>query len=148
MISEFLNDMTKIEDLEAIALYRSDNALIDTWFMPNFDQNIFDLLSIHYFQIFSILSDGFRDFQEVVLSHSQGKIYVRAIPDLLLIVIGKSSVDISLVRLIINVKIADFLKSRKLQKFLKKASKKSINFLQKKYLDDREIYLLNNIKSK
>ncbi len=140
--------MTQIEDLEAIALYRSDNALIDTWSEPNFDQNIFDLISIHYFQIFSILSTGVRDFQEVILSHSQGKIYARTLPDLLLVVIVKSSVDISLVRLIINVKIADLLKSRKLQKILKKISKKNINFLQKKYLDNREIDLLNNIKSK
>jgi len=140
--------MTQIEGLEAIALYRSDNALIDTWSEPNFDQNIFDLVSIHYFQIFSILGTGFRDFQEVVLAHSQGKIYARVLPDLLLVVIVKSSVDISLVRLIINVKIADLLKSRKLQKILKKVSKKSINFLQKKYLDDSEIVLLNNIKSR
>jgi hypothetical protein len=147
LILEYLKDLTLLKGMEGIALFRHDNTILDSWYEPNFNSKVFEEISINYFQMFSILDSGYRDFYEVVTSHEKGRVYVRVLPDLLLVVVAKSNIEITLVRLIVNVQIVELLNSRKLQKLVKKISEKSLNFLNKKYLDEREGEYLKKIKS-
>jgi hypothetical protein len=138
IISEYLKDLTQLKGVEAIALYSSDNTIIASWSQPDFNAQIFEDISINYFQIFSVLESGFRDFQESVLAYDKGSVFARILPDLLLIVIIKPNVEVALVRLIVNVHITELIQSKRVQKILKKLSGQSVNFLETKYLDPRE----------
>jgi hypothetical protein len=86
-----------------------------------------------------------QNFKEIVSAHEDGQIYARILPDLMFIVLAKSVADIALIRLIINVKISDLLKSRSFQKTLKKHSGKPLDFLDKKFLDDSEREYIKNL---
>jgi hypothetical protein len=147
LISEYLKDLTLLKGIEGIAIFSHDNSILDAWHEPNFNPKLFEEISINYFQMFSILDSGYRDFHEVVTSHEKGKVYVRVLPDLLLVVVAKSNIEMALVRLVVNVQIVELLNSRKLQKLVKKISEKSSNFLNKKYLDQKEDEYLKKIKS-
>ncbi len=147
IISEFLKDLTRIEGIQAIAIYRSDNSPLDIWTDSKFNKQILEQVSVHYFQIFSVLESSLRDFHETVITYGKGKIFSRVFPDSLLIIITHPNVEISLIRFIINVKMTELLNSRQFQKILKKVPKKKIQFLDNKYLDEQEIKYLKSVKT-
>jgi hypothetical protein len=138
MIKEYLRDLTLIDSVEAIAIYAIDKSILDNWSRPNFQNNILKEISLHYLQMFYLLETDVNNFREIIISHDRGYIYARALPDLMLIIISRIPVDISLLRLIINVKIPDLLNSRAFQKKIKKVVSNNSNFLDKKFLDDSE----------
>jgi hypothetical protein len=146
-ISEFLKDLTRIEGIQAIAVYRSDNSPLDIWTDSKFNKQILEQVSIHYFQIFSVLESSLRDFQETVITYGKGKIFSKVFPDLLLVIITHANVEMSLIRFIINVKMPELLNSRQFQKILKKTPGKNIQFLNNEYLDEQEVKYLKNIKT-
>ncbi|MBN2366742.1 MAG: hypothetical protein JXL67_11290, partial [Calditrichaeota bacterium] len=135
----------EINQVEGIAIYSIDNSMLDSWNSPDSPENIFDQLSIHYLQFYSMLENGLSNFKEIVISHEQGYIYVRALPDLLIMAITRRPTEITLIRLIINVQISSLLNSKQLQKTIKKMSMESQNFLEKKFLDDTERELLKKL---
>ncbi len=138
MIKEFLRDLTVIESIEAVAVYANDNTILDSWTRPNFQNKVLEELCLHYLQLFSLLETDIRNYREIATSHDRGYIYARALPDVLLVVISRIPVEISLLRLIINVKIPELLSSRSFQKKIKKVSSDNYNFLDKQFLDDSE----------
>jgi predicted regulator of Ras-like GTPase activity (Roadblock/LC7/MglB family) len=146
MINEYLKDLKKIENVEAIVLYSIDNKLIDSWTDSNFNAKVLEDMSLHYFQVFATLDLNGQDYQEIVISHEKGHFYTRIYPDILLIVVVKTTVEISLIRLITNVKIAELLHSRQLQKMLKKTGIENKDFLNKKNLDESESEYLKKME--
>ncbi|OGB69929.1 MAG: hypothetical protein A2Y94_08740 [Caldithrix sp. RBG_13_44_9] len=146
IIKEFLKDLTQIRNVEAISIYGIDNILIDSWTLPSINIKTVTDISFHYFQIFSVLDSKGQNFKEIVISHENGHIYARILPDLLFIVLVKSIADITLIRLIINVKITDLLNSRTFQKIRKNHSGKHLNFLDRKFLDDSEREYIKNLE--
>jgi len=146
IIDEFLTDLTRIRNVEAVSIYGIDNELIDSWNVPGINIKTITDISFHYFQIFSVLDSQGQNFKEIVSSHENGQLYARILPDLLFIVLVKSMADIALIRLVINVKITDLLTSRNFQKTLKKHSGKHLNFLDKKFLDESEREYLKSME--
>lgn len=127
-----------IDSVEAVAIFANDNTIMDDWSRLNFQNNFLKEISLHYLQLFYLLETDINNFREIIISHDRGYIYARALPDLMLIIISRIPVNISLLRLIINVKIPDLLNSRAFQKKLKKVVSNNYNFLDKKSLDDSE----------
>ncbi|UCF63870.1 MAG: hypothetical protein JSW33_15105 [bacterium] len=146
MISKYLNDLTLLKNVEAIAIYSLNNDLIDSWCDPNFNSKVLDELSLHYFQVFATLDLSVQNFQEIVITHEKGHFYARILPDMLLIIVVKLPVEISLIRLIVNVKIIDLLNSKALQKGLKKYSTENKDFLNKNILDESEKEYLKKLE--
>lgn len=146
MINEYLNDLQKIKNIEAIALYSIDNTLLDSWTGPNFNSKVLEEMSLHYFQVYAALDLNAQNFNEIVITHEKGHFYTRFYPDILLIVVVKSMVEISLIRLISNVKIIELLESRELQKILKKSAIGTQDFLNKKKLDESEMEYLKKLR--
>jgi hypothetical protein len=145
IIEEFFKDLTRIRNVEVVSIYSIDNVLIDSWTIPGINIKTVTDVSFHYFQIFSVLDSQGQNFKEILISHDNGQIYTRILPDLLFIVLVKSMADIALIRLVINVKITDLLNSRNFQKILKKHTGKHLNFLDKKFLDESEREYLKNM---
>jgi len=146
MIESYLKDLTQLKNVEAIAIYSLNNKLIDSWCDPNFNSKVLEELSLHYFQVFATLDLSVQNFQEIVITHEKGHFYTRILPNLLLIVLVRLPVEISLIRLIVNVKSIDLLNSRGLQKELKRSSVESKDFLNKKYLDESEKEYLKKLE--
>ena len=138
MIEKYLKDLVQLKNVEAVAAYSLNNELVDFWSDPNFNNKVLKELSLHYFQVFATLDLSLKNFQEIVITHEKGHFYTRILPNLLLIVVVKFPIEISLLRLIVNVKISDLLNSKEFQKELKKSSKESKDFLNNKNLDDSE----------
>ena len=138
MIDEYLKDLKQIPNVEAIALYGINNNLLDSWTEPNFNIKVLEEMSLHYFQVFATLDLNVQNYQEIVITHEKGHFYTRIYPNVLLIVVVKSTVEISLIRLITNVKINELLHSRQLQKILKKSAIENKDFLNRKNLDESE----------
>lgn len=145
IINEFLQDLTKVPNMQAIAVYGVNNTLLDSWTVYDSHLQKLNEISLHYFQIFSILHAKGKNFKEVLISHDNGQIYALILPDLLFIILTKLPTDISLIRLIINVSVSEILGSRTVQKLLKKTREKHLNFFDKKYLDESEKELLKKI---
>jgi len=146
MIEKYLKDLIQLKNVEAVAAYSLNNELIDSWSDPNFNSKVLKELSLHYFQVFATLDLSLKNFQEIVITHEKGHFYTRILPNLLLIVVVKLPIEISLLRLIINVKISDLLKSKELQKGLKKSTQESKDFLNNKNLDDSEKEYLKKLE--
>ena len=146
MIEEYLKDLQKIDNIEAIALYSIDNKLLESWTGPNFNSKVLEEMSLHYFQVYAALDLSAQNYQEIVITHEKGHFYTRLYPDLLLIVVVKSMVEISLIRLISNVKIIELLESREFHKILKKSSTETQDFLNKKKLDESEMEYLKKLQ--
>jgi len=146
MIDKYLKDLEQVENVEAIALYSMNNKLLDSWTDSNFNAKVLEEMSIHYFQVFATLDLNVQNYQEMVIAHEKGHFYSRIYPDILLIVVVKSTLEISLIRLITNVKITELLHSRDLQKALKKSTAENIDFLNKKNLDESETEYLKKME--
>lgn len=146
MIDEYLKDLKQIPNVEAIALYGINNILLDSWTEPNFNIKVLEEMSLHYFQVFATLDLNVQNYQEIVITHEKGHFYTRIYPNVLLIVVVKSAVEISLIRLITNVKINELLHSRQLQKILKKSAIENKDFLNRKNLDESETEYLKKME--
>ncbi|MCK4893314.1 MAG: hypothetical protein KAT07_05075 [Calditrichia bacterium] len=146
MIDEYLKDLKQIPNVEAIALYGINNILLDSWTEPNFNIKVLEEMSLHYFQVFATLDLNVQNYQEIVITHEKGHFYTRIYPNVLLIVVVKSTVEISLIRLITNVKINELLHSRQLQKILKKSAIENKDFLNRKNLDESETEYLKKME--
>ncbi len=146
MINQHLKDLTLIEQVDGIAVYSISNILLDSWVRQGAGEKVFEQISLHYLQIFALLESGVKTFNEIVVTHDRGLLYARALPDILLLVIARTPLEIALIRLIINVKITDLLNSRQLQKAIKKLADRSPNFLDKKFLDETERDLLKKLE--
>lgn len=146
MIDEYLKDLKQIPNVEAIALYGINNNLLDSWTEPNFNIKVLEEMSLHYFQVFATLDLNVQNYQEIVITHEKGHFYTRIYPNVLLIVVVKSTVEISLIRLITNVKINELLHSRQLQKILKKSAIENKDFLNRKNLDESETEYLKKME--
>ena len=146
MIDKYLKDLKQIPNVEAIALYGINNNLLDSWTEPNFNIKVLEEMSLHYFQVFATLDLNVQNYQEIVITHEKGHFYTRIYPNVLLIVVVKSTVEISLIRLITNVKINELLHSRQLQKFLKKSAIENKDFLNRKNLDESETEYLKKME--
>ncbi|MCK5453578.1 MAG: hypothetical protein KAJ16_04410 [Calditrichia bacterium] len=146
MIDEYLKDLKQIPNVEAIALYGINNILLDSWTEPNFNIKVLEEMSLHYFQVFATLDLNIQNYQEIVITHEKGHFYTRIYPNVLLIVVVKSTVEISLIRLITNVKINELLHSRQLQKILKKSAIENKDFLNRKNLDESETEYLKKME--
>jgi ketopantoate reductase len=146
MIDEYLKDLKQIPNVEAIALYGINNNLLDSWTEPNFNIKVLEEMSLHYFQVFATLDLNVQNYQEIVITHEKGHFYTSIYPNVLLIVVVKSTVEISLIRLITNVKINELLHSRQLQKILKKSAIENKDFLNRKNLDESETEYLKKME--
>ncbi|NOQ97695.1 MAG: hypothetical protein GQ561_05985 [Calditrichae bacterium] len=146
MIDEYLKDLKQIPNVEAIALYGINNNLLDSWTEPNFNIKVLEEMSLHYFQVFATLDLNVQNYQEIVITHEKGHFYTRIYPNVLLIVVVKSTVEISLIRLLTNVKINELLHSRQLQKILKKSAIENKDFLNRKNLDESETEYLKKME--
>ena len=138
MIPEFFKDLTQLEGIEGIALYSYDNEIVDSWVDSNFNIKIFEEIGINYFQILLSLGKFDNKFDEIVISHENGQIYVKPLPDIMIVIAFRLKVDVALIRLIINLGVSGLFDSKKHQKILKKFSSKTKNFLKDTYLDDSE----------
>ncbi|GAB4369425.1 MAG: hypothetical protein Kow0042_11150 [Calditrichia bacterium] len=146
MISELFPDLPQVEGVELITIYGLDNEILDSWSQPHFNRQILPDLGLNGFQIFSLGERVKQSLSEVVLTHEKGQIYYRRHRDFMVVVISKLKVDAALIRLIINVGLGEYEKSKKIQKSLKKMSRGAVNFLDNKYLDDLEAEFLEKLK--
>ena len=146
MIPKYFDDLLKIKSVEAIVIYAIDNSLIDSWSESSLNNEVFNQIALHYLQAFSVLDLKLQNYTEIVINHEKGQFYARTLPDLLMVVSLKSLKDIPLVRLIINVKIGDFLTSKEFQKIRKKLKLTSQNLLDRKFLDESERNYLKKLE--
>ena len=148
MINELFPDLLKLDGIEAIIIYNTDNVIVDSWARPHYNIKIFKELGLNFQQIFRVSKKTKQPFQEVVLNLEKGKIYSRFNSEILLIIVSKFKVEPSLIRLIVNVGLAKFEESRKVKKLLKKKPLRGYNCLKPALLDDVEEEYLNKIDNK
>lgn len=116
MITEYLNDLTKVDGIDGIAIYDKNNRVLDSWCVPHFNTKIFNDIGINYLQIFAAVYGAGKEAHEVGVAYEKGQIYARIFPNFFLVVISKVKVEISLIRLIVNVGVSDLIGSKKIQK--------------------------------
>ncbi len=146
MIADLFKDLTLLDGIDAIVVFDKDNRILDSWAVSHFNTRVFNDLAMNYLQIFGIKTHTDYHFDEAVIAFEKGQVYGRQLPEFGLIVIAKFRVEISLIRLIVNVGIAEFGSSRKLKKILRKLSAGDTDFLADTYLDDVESEYLKKLK--
>lgn len=146
MLSELFKDLLAIEGIEAAVIYGPDNQVLDSWSIAHFNTQIFKEIGLSYLQIFSITDQMSRSFSETVVMHEKGQIFARSSDGLLLVVIAKLKVEVSLIRLFVNVGFAEYASSKKLQKIVRKISRGKEDFLNPRYLDSTEQKYLDKIE--
>ncbi len=138
MIADFFKDLTAIDGVEGIVVYGKDNSILDSWADSQFNTRIFEDLAINYLQIFLLRDNIGSDFREVVLNFEKSQVYVRDLTDFIIVVIAKNKVEISLLRIVINVGYSGLASSRKMKKIFKKLKLEIGGYLGREYLDDVE----------
>jgi len=147
MLSELFKDLLSIEGIEAAVIYGRDNQILDSWSIAHFNTQIFKEIGLSYLQIFSITDQMSQSFSETVVLHEKGQLYARFSEGLLLVIIAKLKVEVSLIRLLVNVGFAEYSSSKKLQKIVRKISKEKGDFLDSRYLDSTEQKYLDKIEN-
>ncbi|MEJ2633746.1 MAG: hypothetical protein P8184_00455 [Calditrichia bacterium] len=138
MIKDYLHDLTSVEGVEGVVIIRKDNTVLDSWSAPNFNTNLFEDVSLHFHQIFELFDRDDLEYQENVVSYEKGQVYARNLPQFLLLIFARFKVDISALRLIVNVGLAELFDSKKMQKMLKKIPIGNHSVLKREFLDDVE----------
>lgn len=138
MIAELFKNLLKIEGVEAVAVFSNDNKLLDSWTRSHFNPQVFRDLGLNSLQICQAGKRSNLMLEEIVLKYEKGQLYCRSNPDFLLVVVTKVKVDITLIRLIVNVGLGEYRESRKLQKIVRKVTSGSTNILAKELIDDVE----------
>ena len=145
MIEKFFKNLCEVNGIEAIALLNNSNKIIDTWIGSKYDTSIFTEIGLSYLQIFAMQDDRNFDVNEIVLLFDKGIIFVRNYQKFFMIIIANPNVDISHIRLAINVGTFELNESRKIQKQLKKFSSDKSHSLNELELDDVERLMIEKI---
>lgn len=146
ILSTVFADLIKIHGIEAAILYDRSNQILDQWLNTEFNKKLYEDIGLQFRQIFSLEHNISHQFPEVVLAYEKGQIYAKLHEEQMLIVITKKLVEVSLLRLVINVGFFNFDHSKEIQKVCKKNRQLLINFLSEDYLDDVEISFLKKIE--
>jgi hypothetical protein len=145
VIEKFFKNLSEIVGIEAIALLDNNNHIIDTWIESKYDTSIFTEIGLSYLQIFSIQENRNFDINEIVLLFDKGLLFVRNHQKFVMIVIANPNIDISLIRLAINVGIFELGEARKIQKQLKKFPADKSHSINELELDDAEHLMIEKI---
>ncbi|RMI02427.1 MAG: hypothetical protein D6681_10440 [Calditrichaeota bacterium] len=145
MIAEFFKDLTEIPGIEAVILFDNQNNVIDSWAVSKYNPTMFPDIGQTFLHTFGVMEHLNYDLNEIAMPHDRGILYARCHPKFYLVVISRLSVELSLIRLAVDVCLAEFLENRKVKKTLKKMSARKFFQIKTATLDDVERIMLENI---
>jgi hypothetical protein len=145
LIEKFFKNLTEINGIEAFAVLNNNNHIVDSWIESRYDLSIFNEVGLSYLQIFDIQENKNFDTSEIVLLFDKGLIFVRYHQKFFIIVIANPNVDVSHIRLAVNVGIFELDESRKFQKLLKKFPSERPRLFNQSDLDDAERLMVEQI---
>ncbi|NIU00654.1 MAG: hypothetical protein GWN01_06860, partial [Nitrosopumilaceae archaeon] len=120
MINEFFNELVELADVEAVVLFDNEGKIIGSGNNPNYSATTFSELGEAFLHIFGVKEYLDYDIDELAVPFDKGIFYVRNHSKFFLVVIAKPDIELSLIRMMVNVCIKEFLDSRKVKKSLKK----------------------------
>ncbi len=145
MIRTNFKDLLEIPGIESVMLVDHHNNLIDTWAAPSSNPAIFKEVAETYLHIFTLMEHLHYQVDEICMPFDRGIVFARSHPRYNLIIIGKSSLQIPLLRIFCDVCQKDMDEHRKSKKALKKLPEKQLTRIDSRALDDVEKIMLENI---
>lgn len=145
MIDKYFQWLYEIEGVDAFALMDNMNRIVDGWANSKYDSSIFTEIGDSYLQIFSINGESGFGVDETVVTFNRGLIFARDYSRFLLLIIASPHVDVSYLRLAVDVSIAELEESKKIQKILKKLPPERQSTFKDSQLDDSESSMINRI---
>ena len=145
MIEKYFQNLYEIDGIEAFVLIDDHNQIIDTWANSKYDASFFREIGKSYLQIFGIEEKLNFDADEIVVLFDRGLIFVRNHRKFFLIILANPYVDISYIRLAVNVSLYELEESRKSQKLFKKLPIEKPYSFNESELDEAERLMIEKI---
>ena len=145
MVQQFFRDLTEITGIEAVIIYDNQNNVMDSWSIPKYNPAIFSEVGHTYLHAFGLLEYLQYNFDELAIPFDRGLVFAKTHPRFYVVVLAKATVELSLIRLAVNVAMRDLVKDKKMKKKLKKLSPSKFYQIKSVTLDDVEKIMLENI---
>lgn len=138
MIANYLKDLTEISGVEAVIVFDNQGNIFDIWHHPEFNVKVLSELSISLLHVLGLAEELQYPVEEIVVPFDKGLIFVKNHAQFFLTVISKISVEISLIRLLLNVKFYELKNDKKARKMIKKLAGAKFSSVKFEQLDDLE----------
>lgn len=145
MVEKYFQHLYEIKGIEAFALLDNNKQIIYHWIHSKYDSPIFSEIGESYIRIFALAQAHGIDMDEVVTLFDRGTVFVRNHERFFLVIIGNPHVDISHIRLAVNVSLFEIDESKRIQKMLRKLPPQKPDRFDISQLDDAERVLINRI---
>lgn len=145
MIEKYFRNLYQIDGIETFVIMDDNSHIIGKWVNSKYETSVFTEIGKSYLQIFGIEERLGFDVDEIVVLFDRGLFFIRNHRKFFLIILAKPSVDISYVRLAVNVCIFELEESRKSQKLFKKLPFEKPHSFNKSELDDAERLMIEKI---
>lgn len=145
MIEQFFKDITDIEGVEAVILFNNKNNIIGSWATARYNPTVYAEMGESFLHIFGMVEYMKYDLNEIVVPFDKGLVYARTHPKFYIVVLARLAVEISHVRLAMNVCLKEFEDSRKAKKIIKKLSDKKFYQIKSITLDETEKLILEKM---
>ncbi|NOX37672.1 MAG: hypothetical protein GXO78_09065 [Calditrichaeota bacterium] len=145
MIETYFPELTRLPGVEAVVLFDNQKKVRDQWTIPQFNTTIIPELAESYIQIFGV-SDRLKEAtQEVVVPFERGILFARNLEKFVIVIVARLSVEISLLRLILEVRVPDFLEDRKIAKMGKRIPASKFDQINEFSLDEKEVNFIQQL---
>ncbi len=145
MIESYFPELTQLPGVEAVILFDNQKKVRDQWTIPQFNTTIIPELAESYIQIFGVGEKLKEDAREVVVPFERGVLFARSLDKFVIVVVARLSVEISLLRLILEVRVPDFLSERKVAKIGKRIPRSKFEQINEFSLDEKEAEMIQQL---
>lgn len=145
-MENYFRDLIRIPGLEAVLVFSNAKKILYQWTVPQFNLAILQELMESYVQIFGVGEKFGFSFPEMVIPYEKGIIYARVTEKWIVVVVAKLSVEVSLIRLIMDVRLPEILKDKQVQKQTKRTPVNRFEQINEFALDDTETALIQQLQ--
>ncbi len=145
MVQQYFSDLTGIAGIEAVVIFDNQNNIVDSWALPKYNLTVFSELGETFMHVFGLIEHLDYDMEEIVMPFDRGLVYAKSQEKFSIVVIARLSVEVSLIRLALNVNLQEFHNIRKVRRLLKKLPDQKFYQIKSSTLDDVEKIMLENI---
>ncbi len=120
MIEQYFPYLVGRKGVSAVVLCDKRGQVRSSWVIPKLNRDVLGEICEQMVQAFSLAQELQFDVEELVVPFEKGLLYARITDWFLLAVVARLNLDVSLLRLMVNVHLADFMKNKKILRMLKK----------------------------
>ncbi|RMG61339.1 MAG: hypothetical protein D6715_13845 [Calditrichaeota bacterium] len=145
MIEQHFPQLVGRKGVSAVMLCDTRGGVRGYWVKPKMNNEVLGEICEQFVHVFSLANQLGYEIEELVVPFEKGLIYARPAEKFILGVVARLNLDVSLLRLIVNVHLADFLQDKKVQRMLKKWPEWSPANSSPIKLDEIEVQLIQRM---